>query len=209
MFTGIIQDIGRIIRISKKGNSFELVINAPALTGKTNPGDSVAINGACLTVTSISGLKKEHFTFDAVPETIKRTTLSKLRAQDSVNIEPALRIGQPLGGHFVQGHIDDTGIISSIRKQGGEYLMKIKCPSKMIESIIEKGSIAIDGVSLTVASVESNDFTVAVIPFTLKHTTLGKKKSGDKVNIELDIIGKWVMKQVAPIRQPTYSDEGF
>ena len=213
MFTGIIQDIGKIVKITKKDNSLQLTINllshTPTEFVGIKLGDSIAINGVCLTITSISGPKNRHVTFDAVPETVKRTTLGTLRLKDSINIESAIRAGEPLGGHFVQGHIDTIGTISSIRKQGSEYLMQIRCPPKITASIIEKGSIAIDGVSLTVVNVESNHFSVALIPFTLTHTILGKKKVGDVVNIELDIIGKWVSKLVSPLSHPTYSDEGF
>ncbi|MFH0888083.1 MAG: riboflavin synthase [Planctomycetota bacterium] len=220
MFTGIIQDIGKIVKITKNDNSLQLTINLSSYTGRpVKLGDSIAINGVCLTITSISGPKNRHVTFDAVPETVKRTTLGTLRLNDSINIELAIRAGEPLGGHFVQGHIDTVGTISSIKKQGSKYLIQIKpsrtdgqsgwCSPKIIESIIEKGSIAIDGVSLTVVNVESNHFSVALIPFTLTHTILGKKKVGDVVNIELDIIGKWVMKLVSPLRHQICSDEGF
>ncbi|MFH1231704.1 MAG: riboflavin synthase [Planctomycetota bacterium] len=220
MFTGLIQHIGKIAKINKKSNALQLTVNLHGYTGTIKLGDSIAINGVCLTITSISGQKKEYITFDVVPETVKRTTLGKLKAGDKVNIEPAIRGGEPLGGHFVQGHIDTIGTVSSIRKQGSEYLMQIRCPHKITGSIIEKGSIAIDGVSLTVINVESNYFSVALIPFTLTHTTLGKKKVGDAVNIEPDIIGKWVKNLVSPSvrsaggevqqrRHPTYSDEGF
>jgi riboflavin synthase len=232
MFTGIIQGIGKIVKVVKKGNSLRLTVNPPRYTDKSvKLGDSIAINGVCLTITSppeparqarsggrpdvtsgragVSGRGKEYFTFDVMPETFKRTTLGEVTVGNNVNIESAIKVGEPLGGHFVQGHIDTVGIIASIKKQGGEYLMQIRCPAKIIESIIEKGSVAVDGVSLTVVNTQSNHFSVALIPFTLTHTILGEKKIGDKVNIELDIIGKWVKKLLSPFRCSTYSDEGF
>ena len=127
MFTGVIQDIGKIAKIAKNNDSLELTVNLLSPAGKSiKIGDSIAINGVCLTITSISGQKKEYVTFDAVPETVKRSTLGKLKVKDSVNIESAIRVGEPLGGHFVQGHIDTIGAVSSIRKQGKEYLMQIK-----------------------------------------------------------------------------------
>jgi riboflavin synthase len=215
MFTGIIQHVGKIAKVIKKGSSLQLTLKADSLGitstkgGQVKAGDSIAINGVCLTVTSKSGQKNEYFTFDVVPETVKRTTLGKLKAGNRVNIESAIRAGEAFGGHFVQGHIDTTGIISSIKKQGEEYLMQIRCPAKIIESIIEKGSVAVDGVSLTVVNAQSDHFSVALIPFTLTHTILGEKKIGDGVNIELDIIGKWAKRLFSPYRRPSYSDEGF
>lgn len=237
MFTGIIQDIGEVIKVAKNHNGLQLTIkvkldkgvnpvrnahsqknkgidgsNYPKLNASNgvNLGDSIAINGTCLTVTE----KKDErdamqLTFDAIPETISRTTMPSLKPGDKVNIEAAIHAGEPFGGHFVQGHTDTIGTISNIARNGHEYLMAVSCPPEITGSIIEKGSIAIDGVSLTVINVSRHSFTVAVIPFTLSNTIIGKKKVGDKVNIEVDMIGKWVRKLVNIKNSKNYSDEGF
>lgn len=223
MFTGIIQSIGRVVKAERNNKGLRLTVRT-ALERKVVPGDSIAVSGVCLTVAVKSQERRAKsedrgskppapsrtlLTFDAVPETVRRSTLGFLKTGDEVNIEAAIRAGEPFGGHFVQGHVDTVGTMVRLVKHGNEYLITVNCASGITGSIIEKGSIALDGISLTVFDVQARSFRVAIIPFTLKHTILGKKKTGDKINIELDIIGKWVKKSVNPSKSRPYSDEGF
>jgi len=209
MFTGIVQQIGQIIKATKKGSLLQLTIKIPTLDTPVRIGDSIAINGVCLTVTTKTG-HKNTFTFDVMSETVKRTTLGILKAGNKVNTELAILSGDPFGGHFVQGHIDTVGKISSITKSGANYLMQITCPPETARSIIEKGSIAIDGVSLTAFNIHSDRFSIGLIPHTLKNTILGAKKSGDKVNIEVDMLGKYIQKLIpSKPSSGSRSDDGF
>ncbi|MHB1191328.1 MAG: riboflavin synthase, partial [Armatimonadota bacterium] len=157
-------------------------------------GDSVAVNGTCLTVVRIAPPLLE---FDAVSETVERTTLARLRPGDPVNLERALRAGDRLGGHMVQGHVDGTGRLSEMRKAGNQTLLRFAAPTEILRYVVEKGSIAVDGASLTVAEVDGGSFAVAVIPHTLAETTLGDLSTGSAVNLETDIIGKYVYKFVS------------
>src|SRR3989339_315551 len=191
MFTGIVQQIGQIIKTAKNGSLLQLTIKIPSLDKQVKIGDSIAINGVCLTVTAKTG-HKNTFTFDVMSETAKRTTLTTLKTDNQVNAELAILSGDPFGGHFVQGHIDTVGTISKITKQDNNCMMQITCPPETAMSIIEKGSVAIDGVSLTAFDVRSTRFSIALIPQTLKSTILGVKKVGDKVNIEVDMLGKYI-----------------
>ena len=189
MFTGIIQEIGSILRIKKSSQSCELCIRAKSVEG-SNIGDSIAVNGVCLTIT-----KKEErdFSADVVNETLQRTNLGLLRVGDRVNIEKPLRVGDQLSGHFVLGHIDNTGtIISTVL--GSRGILEIETKDEVMNYIVEKGSIAVDGVSLTVAGVYKRSFKVALIPHTISTTTLGNKKRGNIVNLEVDILGKHVAR---------------
>ena len=209
MFTGIVQQIGQIIKTSKKGSLLQLTIKIPLLNSQVKIGDSIAINGVCLTVTTKTA-HKNTFTFDVMSETAKRTTLTTLKTGNKVNTELAILSGDPFGGHFVQGHVDTVGTISSIKKQGHNYRMEITCPPETVISLIEKGSVAIDGVSLTAFDIRSNRFSISLIPHTLKSTILGAKKIGNKVNIEVDMLGKYIQKML--IQKPhsnSRSDDGF
>jgi len=189
MFTGIIQEIGSIVRIKNSSQSCELCIAVKEIKD-SNMGDSIAVNGVCLTITKID---KKYFSADVVNETLQRTNLGLLRAGNRVNIEKPLRVGDQLSGHFVLGHIDNTGtIISAITFSNG--ILEIETKDEIMNYIVEKGSIAIDGVSLTVAGVYKKSFKVALIPHTLSATTLYDKKIGDVVNLEVDILGKHVAK---------------
>ena len=209
MFTGIVQQIGQIIKTNKKGSLLQLTIKIPALDKPVRIGDSIAINGVCLTVTTKTA-HKNTFTFDVMSETVKRTTLATLKTGNKVNTELAILSGDPFGGHFVQGHIDTVGAISGISKQGNNCLMQIACPQETAMSIIEKGSITIDGVSLTAFDINSNRFSIGLIPHTLKSTILGAKKVGDKVNIEVDMLGKYIQKLIPPKPSSgSRSDDGF
>jgi len=190
LFTGLIQEIGTV-RSLTRGTVGRLVIDSGKIAGEVAIGDSVAINGVCLTVTAINGAE---LSFDAVPETLSRSTLGDLRTGDKVNLEPSLRAGQMLGGHFVQGHVDGIGKIESNRSLGESQVIRISAPREVMRYVVEKGSIAVDGISLTVASYDSSGFTIAVIPHTLAATTLQDKHAGDRVNLETDIIGRYVEK---------------
>ncbi len=189
MFTGLIEEIGRVYRVDRYGEGVRLTIQAPQLASSLMLGESIAVDGVCLTVVQC---EKDHFTVEAVAETLRRTTLSDLKPGDQVNLERALQPQSRLGGHFVQGHVDGVGHIISIRAHQPGFWFEISLEPELLPYVVEKGSIAIDGISLTVAEVNNQGIAVAVIPFTASHTTLGSKKVGDAVNIEVDILCKYV-----------------
>lgn len=191
MFTGIVKELGKVRRISGLGGAYRLSVEAKDIAGGLSTGDSMAVNGACLTLT---GKDKNILDFDVMGETYKRTNISKLKLGEVVNLESALRAGDPLGGHFVTGHIDCTGRIRQIRHAGDNYSILIAFPGKYKKLVVEKGSIALDGVSLTIGIVGNDSATVHIIPHTLKVTTLGFRRLGDEVNIEFDIIGKYILR---------------
>jgi len=188
MFTGIIKELGRIHRISGLGNSYKISVEVKDLALQAQVGDSVAVNGVCLTLT---GKNKKVLDFDVMGETAGRTNISKLKIGEAVNLENALRAGDPLGGHFVTGHIDCVGRIQDVGRHEGEHSIKVSFPEEYKRLIVEKGSIALDGVSLTIGKTEGNSAIVYIIPHTLKTTTLESKSAGGEVNIEFDIIGKY------------------
>lgn len=169
----------------------KLAIDAGQIAKSSKQGDSVAVNGVCLTITKKEGPRLH---FDMVAETLARSNLGELKTGSTVNLERAIRAGEPFGGHFVQGHIDTVGKITGKYQKGESYIMAFTVPRQFHKFLIEKGSVAIDGISLTITEVKPSGFSVAVIPYTLKHTTLGKKTAGGKVNIEVDVMGKWVNK---------------
>ncbi|MDP3730653.1 MAG: riboflavin synthase [Candidatus Omnitrophota bacterium] len=189
MFTGIVKELGKVHRISGLGGTYKLSIEAKDIAGWVNIGESVAVNGICLTLT---GKNKTIMDFDVMGETFKRTNISKLRYGESVNLEGALRAGDQLGGHFVTGHIDCVGRIKDIKYRGDNYSIEVAYPAEYKKLVVEKGSIALDGISLTVGTVGAGGAVVHIIPHTLKVTTLGSKRAGDEVNIEFDVIGKYV-----------------
>ena len=191
MFTGIVEEIGKIKKISLAGKSGSLEIGADKVLSGTKVGDSIAVNGVCLTVTSLSG---SGFTADVMAETLRRSSLGSLVAGSGVNLERAMAADGRFGGHIVSGHIDGTGTISKMQKEENAVWVHIKASSEILNLIVEKGSIAIDGISLTVAGVSENEFCVSVIPHTAEETTLLSKKPSDLVNLENDIIGKYVQK---------------
>jgi riboflavin synthase len=195
MFTGLVEDIGRIERADRRGDAAVLVIAPAAIDAATlAPGESIAIDGACLTVTERGGGR---FQVLAGPETLARTTLGALAAGDRVNLERALAFGDRLGGHLVMGHVDGLGRIESRRERDANLVIDVAAPAELLRYVIEKGSIAVDGISLTVNRVDGASFSVALIPHTLDHTTLGGKPVGGRVNLEVDMIGKYVEKLVA------------
>jgi riboflavin synthase len=198
MFTGIIEETGRIEKISTERGNLKLRIKASKILDDLKVGDSVNINGACQTVIATDG---NSFTVEAVEETLKKTNLGQLKRNDSVNLERALRFSDRLGGHLVSGHVDCVGKIKSIAKSEGSFLYEFELSEKHWAYLVEKGSVAVDGISLTVVEVKKNSFTVAVIPFTLENTTLGTKKTGDLVNIETDLIGKYVERILTSKRE--------
>ncbi len=194
MFTGIIEDLGSIKSIRKGAKDFIVEVEAPKLAPKLAVGDSVTVNGICLTVTTKSGTG---FTVDVMPETITKTALNDLKKGDKVNLERAMALSSRLGGHMVAGHVDGVGVIKSKKEDSNALLIKISAPDSITHYLIDRGSIAIDGISLTVMGFGNDFVAVSIIPHTAKVTTLGFKKPGDKVNLEADLIGKYVEKFVS------------
>jgi len=191
LFTGIIEELGRIKSLSLKGSSGKISISAEKVLDGTNVGDSIAVNGVCLTVIE---LLKDGFAADVMAETVRRSSLGKLQPGDYVNLERAMAANGRFGGHIVSGHIDGTGRIISKIKEENAIWIKISADADILKYIVEKGSICIDGISLTVAAVDNKSFSVSIIPHTSEETTLTSKKSGDIVNLETDIVGKYVAK---------------
>jgi len=198
VFTGIVEEVGKVKGIKKGSKSSKLTIKCRVVLEGTRVGDSIAVNGVCLTVVEIG---RELLTFDVSYETLKRTTLSLLKPGESVNLERALRLGDRLGGHILQGHVDTTTKVTSIKREGEGYRFSFKLPKEYSHLVVEKGSIGIDGISLTVAELLPDSFSVAVIPHTFENTNLKFKRSGSLVNLEFDIIGKYVEKMVKSARK--------
>jgi riboflavin synthase len=191
MFTGIIEKVGLVKSARKTADGLALSIDLAGLEDGTKIGDSISINGVCLTVEKLSGSVAE---FKAVPETVSKTNISHIGPNSKVNIERALRVGDRLGGHFVQGHVDGIAKVSKIERQENRMEFHFYAGKELCDQIVTKGSIAINGISLTVVDVASESFYVAIIPHTLSNTTMENLKIGDEVNIEVDILGKWVRK---------------
>jgi riboflavin synthase len=187
MFTGIVEELGSVRSVSKKGNLSLLEIQADKVSEDVKIGDSVSVNGACLTVIKKKGAC---LSFEAMPETLKLTNLGMLRVSDKVNLERSLKIGDRLSGHFVTGHIDCLGIIRRKKYVNGNLSFEVAVPGKFMSYILPKGSISVDGISLTITNKKSGSFDVYIIPHTLKNTTLGFKGPSDKVNVEFDILAK-------------------
>ena len=190
MFTGIVRELGTVATFE----SSRLVVIAPETAAHAAVGDSVAVAGVCLTVVETA---EEHLAFDVVPETLSRTALGGLARGSAVNLEPSLRVGDRLGGHVVQGHVDAVGNVRSVTPEGDGRRVWIDAPESVLGYCIEKGSIAVDGVSLTIAAFDDEGFEVALIPHTLAVTTLGALEPGDAVNLEADVLGKVVERLVA------------
>ena len=189
MFTGIIEELGTVKSVGKGRNSAALKIGADKITEGLNLGDSVAVNGVCLTVVSFD---TTGFSAEVMAETLKKSNLGKLKSGDRVNLERAMRLGDRLGGHLVAGHVDATGIIKSAAREDIATVFTIDAPQEVLRYIIAKGSIAIDGISLTVVDYDKTSFRVSIIPHTASMTTLGFKKPGDTVNLEADMLAKFV-----------------
>jgi riboflavin synthase len=192
MFTGLIESLGSIVDVTQAPAGLRLRVEADVASALV-PGESLAVNGVCLTVVQAGG---EGIVFDVAPETAKVTTLGALQAGAPVNLERSLRADARLGGHFVQGHVDATGTIEALRQEGDSYRLTVAVPSALMALIVPKGSIAVDGVSLTVASVDDGRgrFDVQIIPFTWSHTRFSASRPGDAVNVECDILGKYVVR---------------
>jgi riboflavin synthase alpha subunit len=188
VFTGIVRERGRVAAAERNGGGLELWIEAPQIAPTVGPGDSVAVSGCCLTVTAVTDDVLE---FDAVPETIDRTNLGTLRPGADVNLEPALRAGEPLGGHFVQGHVDGTARVEALDPEGEGARLRLRLEPGLLRYCVEKGSLAVDGVSLTIASLHDEGVEIALIPFTLEHTTLAAAAPGDELNVEVDLLAKY------------------
>ena len=199
MFTGITEEIGKIT-ITKPAS---LVITASRVLQGMEPGESIAVNGACLTVTSFNS---SSFTVDVMPETLERTNLGLLRAGNTVNLERAMALGGKLGGHLVQGHVDDVGRVASVDREVGALIMGFTAPLPVVRYIVVKGFIAVDGVSLTVVTKDVSAFQVSIVDYTQKNTTLGGRRVGDLVNLEVDIIAKYVA-ELSQAHQPGLSRE--
>ncbi len=191
MFTGLIQEVGLVQKAQRQGQDLRLTLRAPLLSAKVKLGDSVAVNGCCLTIVEI---KIPLLVFQAVPETLSRTDLGRLQEGSKVNLELPLTLSDALGGHFVQGHVDGVAEITAIQPEGEGVRMTVKIPQDLSRYLVEKGSIALNGISLTVASARGNEVEVALIPHTLQNTDLGSKKTGDFLHVEVDVLAKYVEK---------------
>jgi riboflavin synthase len=193
VFTGIVEELGTVAGITPLGESARIALRGAAVTADARPGDSIAVNGVCLTVVEVDG---DVFTADVMRETLDRSSLAALHPGDPVNLERAATLSTRLGGHLVQGHVDGVGTITG--RTPGEHweTVRFSLPSALARYVVQKGSITVDGISLTVASVSEDDFTVGLIPTTLKLTTLGAKGVGDPVNLEVDVIAKYVEKLI-------------
>lgn len=198
MFTGIVEEIGTVTRILQGQNSSILSIRGDRIFEDLRLGDSVAVNGVCLTVSKLAG---QSFDADTTSETLARTSLGALRAGSFVNLERAMAANGRFGGHIVTGHVDGTGIISMIRRDGKTVWVTITADNSILKYIVEKGSIAVDGISLTVASTTQNSFSIAVIPHTERSTTLLTKSQGETVNLECDMIGKYVERFITRMQK--------
>ena len=189
MFTGLIVETGECIAVQQIGESARLELRAPGVGPSARVGDSIAVNGCCLTVTQRTG---DRLTFDVLAETLRRTSLAQLKPGRRVNLEPALSAGAKLGGHFVQGHVDTTSEIVEFSRHGEDYRIEIKLPAEFAAYVAYKGSIAVDGISLTVAEVTANSFVCWIIPHTRTVTNLAERPAGEIVNLEFDILAKYV-----------------
>ena len=194
MFTGIVRELGRVAGVSGDEDGVRLEIDAAGTAAGVATGDSVAIDGVCLTVTHVADGR---MSFDAVPETLRRSSLGGLAAGDAVDVEAALRAGEPLGGHYVQGHVDAVGRVRSVEPEGDGLRIWLDVPEEVLRLCVEKGSVAVDGVSLTVADLDEAGFAVALVPHTLAATTLGALAPGDAVNLEADVLAKYVERLLA------------
>ncbi len=195
MFTGLVEEVGSIASVEKRGDGVRIQIHANLILNDMKIGDSIAVNGVCLTVVDKVA---QGFAVDAVKETLERSTFGRLKSHSHVNLERALQAESRLGGHFVQGHVDGVGDVISIEPRNPGYWLKVRTDNELAKYFVEKGSIAIDGVSLTIAEVKGQNVTIALIPHTLDVTTIGELGKGDLVNIEVDILGKYVYKYLHP-----------
>jgi riboflavin synthase len=197
MFTGIVEEVGEVVDVRESAEVVVLTVRGPTVTSDASHGDSIAVNGVCLTVIDPDGSTGGTFTVELVPETLARSSLSGVTAGERVNLERAVPAGGRLGGHIVQGHVDGVGTLVSRTPGVRSDEVRFTLPPDLARYVVEKGSIAVDGVSLTVARVDADGFTVALIPTTLAHTTLGRRRQGDTVNLEVDVVAKYVERLAA------------
>lgn len=190
MFTGLVEETGRIVSVEQGlGDSVRMTLEAGAVPGGVAIGDSVAVNGCCLTVVAIDG---ERLSFDLLGETVRCTSFHGLGPGALVNLERSLAVGQRMGGHFVSGHVDGTGVVKSIEREGDDIVIRVEPPADVLKYLVYKGSVAIDGISLTVAGVKDGVFHVCLIPHTMEVTNLKQRKAGDRVNLESDMLARYV-----------------
>ena len=204
MFSGIIEEKAQVKTIAKTSEGCKLTVVSLVASEGTRAGDSISVNGACLTVVEA---KDRYVSFDIMKETLERTNLTDVAVEEKVNLERSLKVGDRISGHFVTGHVDCLGRISAIIKEPNNYALDIEFPAEKAAYVAEKGSIAIDGVSLTIAEIKDNHIKVCLIPLTLKTTNLASKKVGNLVNIEFDMLGKYLLKKVTPSKSKI--DENF
>jgi riboflavin synthase len=195
MFTGIVRELGRVVSVDGGSGGRVLVVEAPGTAARLGVGDSISVNGCCLTAESVEGAR---ISMHAVPETLARSTLGRLSAGDAVNLEPAVRAGDALGGHYVQGHVDAVGRVQSVEAEGDGLRVFVEAPEDVLRYCVQKGSVAVDGVSLTVAELGSEEFAVALVPHTLEATTLSALAPGQEVNLEVDVLAKYVERLLEP-----------
>jgi len=195
MFTGIVRERGRVVSAERNGaqSALRLRISAPKTAAETGLGDSVSVAGCCLTAVSTDN---GELVFEAVPESLARTTLWDLGEGADVNLEPALRAGEPLGGHYVQGHVDGIGRVRAVAPEGDGRRIAIDVPAELLRYCVEKGSLAVDGVSLTIAAIGAGGVEIALVPHTLRETTLSELEAGDGVNLEVDVLAKYVERLI-------------
>ncbi len=193
MFTGIVEEIGRVAGATGQG----LTIGAREVLKGLTLGQSLAVNGVCLTVTAFTPTS---FTIEVMPEPLRRTDLGSLKTGDRVNLERPLKFGGEMGGHLVQGHVDATGTLIAITREGDARILRLQAPPEVMRYIVEKGFIAVDGVSLTVAGLDADSFTVSIVGYTFTHTTLGERRPGDAVNLEVDIMAKYAERFSRPAK---------
>jgi riboflavin synthase len=189
VFTGIVRERGRVVAADQNGDGVRLRIAAPQTASSTSVGDSVAVSGVCLTAVAVDD---GELAFDAVPETLARTTLGELATGAEVNVEPALRAGEPLGGHYVQGHVDGIGRVRSLESEGEDVRLRLDVPPELLRYCVDKGSLAVEGVSLTIATLGNDGVEIALVPHTLRETTLAALRPGDGANLEVDVLAKYV-----------------
>jgi riboflavin synthase len=194
VFTGLVEEVGRVVSL-EAGKTFRLKVSAKRVLGGTGLGDSVSVNGVCLTVNELDGAS---LTFHAMPETLRRTALGALAERSLVNLERAMTLERRFGGHIVQGHVDGVGEVVRIRSEGEAQIWELKAPEDVLRYTVEKGSVCVDGISLTIVAVRDASFTVSILPQTRARTNLGKSRAGDRVNLEADVIAKYVERLLKP-----------
>jgi len=198
MFTGIVRELGSVVAVTGGAEGIRLEVDAPVTVALVDVGGSVAVNGVCLTAEKVEG---DRLTFHAVPETLSRSTLGELGRGAVVNLEPALRAGDPMGGHLVQGHVDGIGRVQSIEAEGEGLRVIVEATDETLRYCVEKGSITVEGVSLTIAELHDDAFGLALIPHTIAETTLSRLVPGQRVNLEVDVLAKYVERLLEPHRR--------